>query len=265
MRAQSASTPIPSAWNWALVGTLLGMLLATLLFAPARWAGQWVESLSEGRVLMPAARGTVWNGSAQWVLTGGDQSRDSAVLPSRLHWHLTPGWGHLSLRLGAPCCTAQDVVLLIEPGWGKLAVRIEDSQSNWPASLLAGLGTPWNTLQPAGTLNLETRSLALESAQGRLVVVGQARLTLNQLSSALTTIRPMGNYRLSVIGGTPTRVHLETLQDSALQLVGSGTWVDTRLHFDGSASADKQYLDALSNLLNIIGRRNGAQSIIHLG
>ena len=58
---------------------------------------------------------------------------------------------------------------------------------------------------------------------------------------------------------------METLPGSRLQLSGSGQWVGDKLRFEGSASAEPQYQDALSNLLNIVGRRNGARSIIQVG
>ncbi|MCY1531269.1 hypothetical protein D9M68_664890 [compost metagenome] len=42
-------------------------------------------------------------------------------------------------------------------------------------------------------------------------------------------------------------------------------WSGTALRFNGEASAAPGREDALSNLLNIIGRRDGARSIITLG
>jgi general secretion pathway protein N len=74
----------------------------------------------------------------------------------------------------------------------------------------------------------------------------------------------MGNYRITVLGGSTPALQLETLQGS-LQLSGSGRWVGSRLHFSGTASAAPDAEGALSNLLNIIGRRSGARSIITIG
>jgi len=59
-------------------------------------------------------------------------------------------------------------------------------------------------------------------------------------------------------------LQLSTL-DGALQLTGSGQWVGSRLHFSGEASAAPDRETALANLLNIIGRRTGARSIITIG
>ena len=65
--------------------------------------------------------------------------------------------------------------------------------------------------------------------------------------------------------GSPTpELKLSTLQ-GPLQLTGQGQWVGARLRFTGEASADEGSESALSNLLNIIGRRQGARSLLSLG
>jgi general secretion pathway protein N len=53
--------------------------------------------------------------------------------------------------------------------------------------------------------------------------------------------------------------------EGALQLRGSGVIQNRRVVFDGEATAADGREDALSNLLNIIGQRQGARSLIHLG
>jgi general secretion pathway protein N len=74
----------------------------------------------------------------------------------------------------------------------------------------------------------------------------------------------MGSYRITLLGGQTPAVQLDTLEGS-LQLSGSGQWVGSRLRFSGTASAAPEREDALANLLNIIGRRSGARSIITIG
>jgi general secretion pathway protein N len=49
-----------------------------------------------------------------------------------------------------------------------------------------------------------------------------------------------------------------------LQLSGQGEWAP-RLRFRGQASATPEAEAALANLLNIIGRRQGAVSLISIG
>jgi general secretion pathway protein N len=261
--------PIPDSWpaapwTWAACGLLLGVLLATIVFAPARWLAGGLESASAGRVVLDDPRGTVWNGSARLLLAGGSGSNDVAALPGRVDWRLRPSWGGVNAELDADCCTPQPLALQARLRWGGGSLRIGDQRSQWPASVLAGLGTPWNTLQVDGELLLATQGLSVEWIEGRLAVAGRAELTASRLSSRLSTLRPMGSYRITLNGGSSSTLQLETLE-GALQLTGSGQWVGSRLRFSGIASAAPEREAALANLLNIIGRRSGARSIITIG
>nr|MBP6484193.1 type II secretion system protein N [Rhodoferax sp.] len=80
----------------------------------------------------------------------------------------------------------------------------------------------------------------------------------------LSTLAPMGSYRLTVQGGDEPSLELATLEGS-LKLSGQGQWVGQRLRFTGVASAEPDRVEALSNLLNIVGRRDGARSLITVG
>ena len=59
-------------------------------------------------------------------------------------------------------------------------------------------------------------------------------------------------------------VSLQTLE-GALQLSGNGQWSGGRVRFQGEARAAPDNEAALNNLLNIIGRRQGALAIISIG
>lgn len=259
------NTPSPNTpWRWAWTGGLLGLLLAVLLWAPARWLAAGMAQASEGHIQLADPRGTVWNGSAQLVLAGGEGSTGSTALPERLHWQIRPTLNGLRTALQADCCMTLPLQVDVIPHWGGAQLALTDSQSHWPAPLLAGLGAPWNTLQPEGTLALSTQALVLDWNAGRMVLTGQARLEAIDMASRLSTLKPMGSYRLTLTGGSPTTVQLETLGGS-LQLTGSGQWVGARLRFEGMATAAPDRVDALSNLLNIIGRRDGARATIKVG
>lgn len=251
-------------WNWAFAGALAGLLAAGLLFAPAHWLAGAVQRASAGRLLLDEPRGTVWNGSARLLLTGGTGSKDAAALPTRLAWRLRPAWGGVRAEFTTPCCTPQPLALRVRMRWGGVAIVVADGRSQWPAALLAGLGTPWNTLQIDGGLELATRGLSVEWIEGRLAIAGRAELMAQRLSSRLSTLRPMGSYRITLVGGATPTLDLRTLEGS-LQLTGSGQWVGSRLRFTGEASAAPEREAALSNLLNIIGRRTGARSLITIG
>jgi len=257
----------PTPWAWAIGGACLGLATSLALFAPARWLASGLAAATENRVRLQEPRGTVWNGSAQLVLTGGEGSRDAMALPERLGWQIRPGLTGASVALQAQCCMPQPWRLDLQPRWTGARVLLADGSSRWPASMLTGLGTPWNTVQPEGTLTLSTRGLTVEWLSGRMLVDGRLVLEANDLSSRLTTLKPMGSYRLTLAGtagDAPVSLQLETLSGS-LTLTGSGQWVGSRLRFDGVASAAPDRVDALSNLLNILGRRDGTRAIMKLG
>lgn len=255
-------------WRHAVWGTLLGVAIAVTVWAPARWLAWGVHEASQGQVQWLTPRGTVWQGSAQLVLSGGAGSRDLQALPGRLHWTLAPTWNGARWGWQADCCMAQVASVQVGLGWDTQQLRISDHASSWPAGLLTGLGAPWNTLQADGQLQLNTRSVQLRWAQGRLQMHGQLELSLHNMSSRLSPVKPMGSYRIELSGtpeGTPTpSLQLSTLQ-GPLMLSGQGQWVGQRLRFTGEASAQEGQEAAFDNLLNILGRRQGVRSLLSLG
>jgi general secretion pathway protein N len=258
----------------------LGLALAFITQAPAHWLTHAIEQASGERVLLPDAQGTVWNGSAQWVLNEGplnigaltNMARPASTtsLPTRVTWQLGPrlDWANLrptlSASVASACCTPQPVRVDVSPMWRGVRVLVSDHTSHWPASWLVGLGAPWNTIQPEGQMQLHTTQLQWSHQAGSEQLQGQAELQLQQLSTRLSTLRPLGTYRVRVQGGDPVALTLETLEGSLL-LQGTGQLHNGRMRFSGEASAAPDAEAALSNLLNILGQRQGAKSILKMG
>ena len=263
-RAARGVSALRSPRGWAVAGAVCGALLAAVIWAPATWLVYAVQTASEGKVLLQEARGTVWNGSARLVLAEGEGSRDRSSLPTRLQWTLRPALTGLNIALQSDCCTQTPVLAHLQPGWNAMAVKVSNSLIQLPADMLAGLGTPWNTVALQGQLRLSTEGLALQYQAGRASSQGLTRLEALAVSSRLSPLKPLGSYRLDVQGGDNARMNLSTLNGD-LQLSGQGQWVGSRLHFNGEASASPEREAALSNLLNILGRRQGTRSIITFG
>ncbi|TXI20613.1 MAG: type II secretion system protein N [Roseateles sp.] len=258
--------------RWAVAGAVLGLLIVLVAFAPASWLARALASATEGHLLLADTRGSIWNGSGVLVLSGGAGSRDASALPGRLRWQMRLQGAGLQLALQQDCCVNQQLLLGLRPGLGRLAISV-DSQADWlarlPAGWLAGLGTPWNTLQLGGSLRLSARELKFERVQGRWLQSGDLQLDLVNLSSRLSTLAPLGSYRLSLTADTAnpgvSQLRLSTLE-GALQLYGQGTLsASGKSRFVGEASAAPGREEALNNLLNIIGRRQGARSVLTIG
>jgi general secretion pathway protein N len=258
--------------RWGVAGAIVGALAALTVYAPAAWLASALASATGDRLLLTDARGSLWNGSALPVLTGGPGSRDASALPGRLEWKLALRGLAIELRARQACCLRGEVRALIRPGFGRLSVQLLPAESNtvgqWPASWLAGLGTPWNTLQLGGALRLTSTGLTVEWVQGRTRFTGEAALDVAGASSRVATLDTLGSYRLSVHGnaasGDAASLSLITV-DGALRLSGQGEWTANGLRFRGEAQAAEGSETALNNLLNIIGRRQGARSVISIG
>lgn len=257
--------------RWAIWGALLGTLAALIAFAPAAWLAGWVERSTGGHLLLADARGTLWQGSAVAVLTGGSDSRDARSLPGRLQWTLRPAGFGLALQFEQACCLNGRPTLRLVPGLGSVTATLQGSPTwigQWPAEWLAGLGTPWNTLQLRGALRLSSPGLTLQTVQGRWRVQGQAAVDVLNAASRVSTLEPLGSYRLE-LGGDPANAGQAQLTllttEGALQLSGQGTLGAGGLRFRGEARAAEADQAALTNLLNIIGRRDGARSVISIG
>ena len=251
----------------ALAGAALGVVAGLVVFAPAAWLAGAVATATGQRLLLADARGSVWSGSAVPVLTGGIGSRDASALPGRLQWTL--GLDGLALGVDArqACCINGVLHARIEPGLGGVKITLPPTKGtlgHWPASWLAGLGTPFNTLQLGGRMSLATGGLVAESAAGRWRIAGSAAITLDGLSSRVSTLNTLGSYRLKITGGDVTQLALETI-DGALRLSGSGQWAASGLRFRGEARAAPGFEAALDNLLNLIGRRQGTMAVLSIG
>ena len=186
---------------------------------PARPTGSatrspWAWAL--GGILVGALPTLAVFAPAQWLADGMAQTSGQRVLLAGVRGTVWTGSGQLQVQ--------------VQAHWNGAHISVTDGQSHWPAAMLAGLGTPWNTLQPQGQLALETRGLQVDWAAGRMVLEGQAQLDALSMSSRLSTLRPMGSYRLTLQGGATPTLGLQTLQ-GALQLSGSGQWVGQRLRF----------------------------------
>jgi len=257
--------------RWAFYGAAVGLLVGGIAFAPAAWLAGRLHRASGERFLLADAQGSVWTGSAVAVLQGGPDSRDAAALPGRLHWHLSPRWNGLALTLSQACCLRGDLRLRLALGWDGLSVHWPaqpDGVGQWPAQWLGGLGTPWNTLQLGGTIRLVTPGFSLQTVAGHLRMTGALDLELINAGSRVSPIDPLGTYRLAVRAAPgaadPAAMTLDTL-DGALRLTGAGQWSGTGLRFRGEARAAQGQEAGLANLLNIIGRRQGALSVISIG
>ena len=266
---------------WAIAGAVFGVLIGLIVFAPAAWLAHLVTAGSNGRFVLADARGTVWSGSAVAVLTGGPGSVDASALPGRISWSLGWRWsGGLGVVLSVEdsCCLNGKQRLALQAGWGRVTATVLPALDvpgagptwfgQWPSAWLSGLGTPWNTLQLGGVTRVSAPGSSLQWVQGRVNFSGQLQVDLLGVSSRVSPLPSLGSYQLTLTSDPSNPGNaMMTLNTSegALQLTGTGNWNANGVRFRGEAQAQPGDEDALSNLLNIIGRRDGSRSVISIG
>jgi len=230
---------------------------------PAAWAAERVAQATGRRVLLADPQGSVWHGSATLALTAGNGGADATVLPGRLAWSvdiLPLLTGTVRAHITHDRALEQPVTLAVTLGhW-----QAEPGAVKLPASLLEGIGAPFNTLKLDGRLRAQWTPLSGEFGRGKdkpATTQGALTVTLEQVSSSLSRVRPLGSYQAVVsfggVGGGPTRLSLSTLA-GPLSLQGQGT-LGPSAHFDGVASATPESEPQLIGLLSLLGPRDGSQ------
>lgn len=235
--------------------------------------------MTGSRLLLADARGTVWAGSAVVVLASGKPGGDASRLPGRLHW--SAGWAlasdgsrdegettvprpALAFRVRHACCIDGALRMLVRPGAIAYAPEGE-LLGQWPLAWLHALGAPWNALQLQGTLRLSASDFSVGWPPGSRPLGGRLTIEVLDVASPASPLPVLGSYRVAVEGSDDGAAALTlSTDDGALQLSGSGTWDAAGLHFKGEASADDDE-EALRNVLELLGTRNGSRSLIAIG
>jgi general secretion pathway protein N len=261
-----ARRPIRGPRGWRRVGWLvLGFVtvaLTVLAAFPAAWIADSIASQTQRRVLLADADGSIWKGSATLALSAGAGSEIAAVLPGRLQWSVA-FWPLLTGTLRMVVTHSQSMsgpvgVAVTPLGWTAQAGAVR-----LPASMLEGVGAPFNTLRPDGLMRIDWSAL-----QGRFFgepgtgMTGHLTLRLDQVSFAVSRLRPLGSYRAEIDwSGGSGRLELTTLA-GPLHLQGNGI-VGRHARFEGTANADPDAATQLVGLLSLLGRREDNVTRLH--
>lgn len=227
---------------YALVGLLV--LLANL---PAHW---FVPDATQGKgpgLRVLGSTGTVWAGQLQLGISDG--ARVYAI-PDPLRWDMKVANQGQWLGLEFQHSKLTQPVHL---AWGSGGITLSAGRFAMPAAWLAAWGAPFNTIRPEGLVQINWEPW------NKSVGAVNASLTWLDAQSALASIRPLGEYVMTVTGnpGTKLEVALQTTR-GPLMLEGQGQWTaGQRFVFNGYASAQAGSREALTGLLSQMGRQEG--------
>ncbi|MFM0181658.1 type II secretion system protein N [Paraburkholderia aspalathi] len=243
------------ALPWLAVA-LLANAVVMLTLLPAAWITPQFGRQTHGHVNLVNPTGSLWHGSATLMLAAGSDMSAATLLPGRIEWR-TAFW---PLFTGRVRMTMRHSEAMPDPITVDATLRsatITPGALAVPASLLSGLGAPFNTLDLQGDVRLawsDWRSFNQEA-------FGQLTVTLNDVSSRVSLVKPLGSYRLLFQAqGVSSTLDLTTLK-GPLMLTGNGTVSAVSTSFRGTASAAPEARENLAGLLNLLGRPSGPDTV----
>ena len=231
---------------------LLTYIVFLVVLLPADWLSWGVTRLSDSRVFIDNEQGTIWHGSGHLFVR---DTKGTAQDFGRAKWDIDSLQllllrGQVRLRTNGP---QSDIfaTLRITP-WG---LSLNDARLSTSAALASTLYAAAGIFAPQGLLRVRTDRLAF----GRGGLKGKAEIYWDKAGSGLSSVQPLGNYRLDLsANGKEAKLLLATV-DGALNLSGQGRWQvmgDGQLQLTGIAQA-KQQSAALQPLLQLMGRDVG--------
>lgn len=244
-----------AALPWLVIAAL--SCGATLVITmPAAWITPQFAKATQGHVNLIDPSGSLWHGSATLVLAAGRDAGSGTLLPGRIQWQ-TAFWplftGRLSMRMRQTPAMPDAIDVAAAPH----SATVSAGEIAVPASLLAGLGAPFNTLDLQGGVRLAWTPWRMLGARA----YGQLVITLTDMSSRVSSVKPLGSYRVVFQSqGDTSTIDLSTLS-GPLMLTGHGMLAANQTSFHGQASASAEARDNLAGLLNLLGRPTGDGSV----
>jgi general secretion pathway protein N len=239
-----------------LVIAVMSSAAVMLALLPAAWITPQFSKQTAGHVNLVDPAGSLWRGSATLMLAAGSDMSAATLLPGRIEW-TTAFWPLFTGRVRMTMRHSEAMPEPITVDATPRAANITAGTIAVPASLLSGLGAPFNTLDLQGDVRLAWSDLRSFNREA----FGQLTLTLNDVSSRVSDVRPLGSYRMVIQaeGGSST-INLSTLK-GPLMLSGSGMVSPGSTSFQGSATSTPEARDNLAGLLNLLGRPSGPNTV----
>jgi general secretion pathway protein N len=219
-------------------GIFLGGLIA---FAPASLMGSILERSSGGMLTLAQTKGSLWQGSGVALL----RQKSSYQMLGSYRWHLKVFSAAFQVQAGE----ATPMTVRYVPFTGR--INVDNLHLTLPASIISIAAPQLGPYQLMGTFEASSDHLMLNAGG----MDGQINVDWLHAASALSEIRPLGDYRIALQGnGAALDAQLSTLSGK-LQLDGKGTFDTTNgMRFTGTAQAAPGAPETeLNELLHHIG------------
>jgi general secretion pathway protein N len=215
--------------------------IGLLVFAPASLMGYALERVSGGALSLAQTTGSVWQGSGVALL---HQNTRYQTLGS-YRWHLQLFSASLQVQTGE----SAPMTMRYVPFAGR--INIENLHLSLPAATLELAAPQLGPYQLQGTLEVSSDHLMLDPAG----MNGQISVDWLRAASALSEIRPLGDYRILMqSNGAALDAQLSTLSGKLI-LSGKGSFDKINgMQINGTAqAAPGAAATELNELLHHIG------------
>jgi general secretion pathway protein N len=220
-------------------GIFLGGLIA---FAPASLMGSILERASGGMLTLAQTKGGLWQGSGVALL----RQKSSYQMLGSYRWHLKIFSAALQVQAGE----ATPMTVRYIPFAGR--INVDNLHLTLPASIISIAAPQLGPYQLMGSFEASSDHLTLNAGS----MDGQINVDWLNAASALSAIRPLGDYRIVLQGnGATLDAQLSTLSGK-LQLDAKGSYdMVNGMRFTGTAQAAPGAAAAseLKELLHHIG------------
>lgn len=247
-----------------LAAGLLAALVTVAGVLPASFADVAIDRATHGRIRLAETEGSFWQGSARLIFSDGNPVTRGVVtglvLPGRVRWDVRSLPLLLGLVQADLSLAGMAQPLSLSGAFGEL--RLGAGALDLPPIELERLGSPWNTIRPVAGIALRWEPLTIREGS----LQGKASIELRDVASAITSVRPLGTYRVDAVSsGGAAQLSIQTLS-GPLKLEGQGSWNSAQgLRFSAQASAEESEQSRLQPVLALIGRLEANRTVIRIG
>ncbi len=224
-------------------------LLFLVVTAPA-WLVVWaLPKFAPFPISVQDSRGSLWRGEFDGVhasLPTGQSLQFDLVKWQLKPWNLLRGEFAAAVELSGPQLQGKGTIAKGIIG----GIKLREVSASAPASLLPTAVPALAIWNPTGTLDFTTANFVYAGAAS----YGKATLTWRQAALALSAIKPLGEYALTVDGKDGALNYQLNTVSGALQLEGKGRWAANGApSFLGSARSQPNFAAQLADLLRLFG------------
>ena len=239
--------------TWVLYSVfgLIFYLLFLLATMPAGWFAWGLDRFTDHAVRLDPLEGSLWSGKGKLVVYYPQNVPNDF---GDIEWRINPFWLfagkiQLSCQAGAADGGSHATLRL-----GYKQIQFLNTDTKISAKSISTFYPAAGMISPQGQINLRTDKLTIsrEGADGTAILLWQ------DAGSALSPVKPLGDYRVELTGaGKSARLQLTTLR-GALDLSGEGQWQieSGQVQLTGSANPRERAAE-LEPLLKFIGNDIG--------